>query len=82
MTVLNHSHAIGIPRSERQPASVHFQERVFPNNQVGAILLLENGADASPMVFDNRRFHHKTNPLYVELIASYGLEGKGKETDG
>jgi hypothetical protein len=82
MTALRHPHGIGIPRSERQPTSIHFQEKVFPNNKVGTILLLENGADASPMIFDNRRFHHKTNPLYVELVAGYGLEGKGEEREG
>jgi hypothetical protein len=83
MMALRHSHGIGIPRSERQPTSIHFQEKVFPNNKVGTILLLKNGADASPIIFDNRRFHHKTNPLYVELVAGHGLEGKGiKEREG
>jgi hypothetical protein len=82
MTALSHLHGIGIPRSERQPTSSHFQGKVFPNNKVEAILLLENGADASPLVFDNRRFHHKTNPLYVELTAGYGFEGKGKGREG
>jgi hypothetical protein len=37
--------------------------------------LLENGADASPMIFDNRLFPHKSNPLFVELhSAQWGRE--------
>jgi hypothetical protein len=69
--------SVGIPRSHRQPAVAHFQQKVFPNDKVAKVLLLENGADASPMIFDNRRFHHKSNPLYVELASGCGLEGRG-----
>ena len=76
MTVL--SSTAGIPRNHRQPVAVHFQEKVFPNDKVAKVLLLESGADASPMIFDNRLFPHKSNPLFVELEAARREAGKGE----
>ncbi|KIM26188.1 hypothetical protein M408DRAFT_330748 [Serendipita vermifera MAFF 305830] len=58
-----------IPRRERQPAAAYIQEAIFPNHTVSKVLHMEDGSDISEVIFDNRNFDHKTNPLYVELGA-------------
>jgi len=54
-----------IPRTRCQPALEHLQQQ-FPNHTVAQVRRLL-GDDASDVVFDNRSFYHKTNPLFVEL---------------
>jgi hypothetical protein len=55
-----------IPRTCRQRVFQHLQQH-FPNYIVSQVRRLQEGEDARDVVFDNRVFRHKTNPLFVEL---------------
>lgn len=70
---------IGIPRIIGQPASVHFRD-VFPEYKVSQVRLLQEGHDASDILFNKRVFRHHTNPIVVELCAETKILHRDKNS--